>query len=74
MGVLPRPNTLARPPWLVDLWRAVVEQPDEPHLRLYTADDERLWDSRSRLHAEEFALDEISDEELDAFYAALAEA
>ena len=52
---------------------SVVEQPDEPHLRLYTADDERLWESRPRLRAEEFALDDISDEELDAFYAALAE-
>jgi hypothetical protein len=52
---------------------SVVEQPDEPHLRLYTVDDERLWESRPRLGPEEFALDEVTDEEWDRFYAALAE-
>jgi len=49
----------------------VVEQPEEPHLCLYTADDERLGDSRPRLRAEEFALE---DDEWDAFCPALAEA
>jgi hypothetical protein len=53
-------------PWSNSLTSLVV--------RLYTADDERLSESRPRLRAEEFALDEITDEELDAFYAALAEA
>jgi hypothetical protein len=51
----------------------VVEQPDEPHLRLYTVDDDRLWDARPRLQSEEFALEEVTDDEWDAFYGALAE-
>jgi hypothetical protein len=50
-----------------------VEQPDEPHLRLYTVDDARLCDSRPRLRADEFALEDVADEEWDAFYAALAD-
>lgn len=53
---------------------SVVEQPKDPHLRLFTVDDERLWDSRSRLDPEEFALDDVSDAEWEAFYGALAEA
>jgi hypothetical protein len=53
---------------------SVIKQPEESHLRLYTANDERLWESRPRLRAEEFALDEVTDEEWDAFYATLAEA
>jgi hypothetical protein len=51
----------------------VVEQPDEPHLRQYTGDDERLWESRPRLHTEEFALQDLTDEEWEAFYSALAD-
>ncbi|HLI57977.1 MAG TPA: hypothetical protein VKY26_13210 [Actinomycetota bacterium] len=50
------------------------EHPEESHLRLFTVDDERLWDSRPRLTSEEFALEDVTDEEWDAFYAALAEA
>jgi hypothetical protein len=53
---------------------SVVEQPEEPHLRLYTVDDERLWDSRLQLRAEEFALEDVTDEEWDAFYSALTDA
>ncbi|MGH9278881.1 MAG: hypothetical protein ACRD12_12355 [Acidimicrobiales bacterium] len=53
---------------------SVVEQPEEPHLRLYAVDDERLWESRPRLHAEEFALDDVSDDEWEAFYSALSDA
>ncbi|MGH8991780.1 MAG: hypothetical protein ACRDYV_14350 [Acidimicrobiia bacterium] len=53
---------------------SLVEQPEEFHLRLFTVDDERLWDSRPRLSSEEFALEDVPDEEWDAFYAALAEA
>lgn len=53
---------------------SLVEQPEEPHLRLFTADDEHLWDSRPRLSAEEFAFEDVTDEEWDAFYACLAEA
>lgn len=52
---------------------SVVEQPEEPHLRLYAVDDERLWDSQPRLGAEEFALEDVTDDEWDAFYSALAE-
>lgn len=52
---------------------SVVEQPEEPHLRLFTVDDEHLWASRPRLRVEEFVLDDVSDDEWDAFYAALAE-
>lgn len=51
-----------------------VEQPEEPHLRLFTVDDERLWESRPRLTAEEFALEDVTDEEWEAFYAALTDA
>lgn len=53
---------------------STVEQPGEPHLRVFTVDDERLWDSRPRLSSDEFALEDVSDEEWDAFYAAVAEA
>ena len=53
---------------------SLVEQPEESHLRLFTVDDERLWDSRPRLSSEEFALEDVTDEEWDAFYTALAEA
>ncbi len=53
---------------------SLVDQPEESHLRLFTVDDERLWDSRPRLSSEEFALEDVTDEEWDAFYAALAEA
>ncbi len=53
---------------------SVVEQPEEPHLRLYTVDDERLWESRPRLRAEESALEGVTDEEWEGFYSALADA
>ncbi len=52
----------------------MVEQPEEPHLRLYTVDDERLWESRPRLRAEESALEGVTDEEWEGFYSALADA
>ena len=52
----------------------MVEQPEGPHLRLFTVEDERLWESRPRLRADELALEDVTDEEWDAFYAALAEA
>ncbi|MGH9223825.1 MAG: hypothetical protein ACRD2W_08590 [Acidimicrobiales bacterium] len=53
---------------------SVVEQPEEPHLRLYAVDDERLWESRPRLRAQEFALEDVTNEEWEAFYSALADA
>ena len=52
---------------------SVAENADGRRLRSFTVDDERLWDSRPRLTPEEFALEDVSDEEWDAFYAALAE-
>ena len=53
---------------------SVVEQPDESHLRIYTVDDDRLWEARPQLRADEFALEDVSDDEWDAFYSALADA
>lgn len=53
---------------------SVVEQPEHPPLRLFTVDDERLWDSRPHLSAEEFTLQEAVDDEWDALYVVLAEA
>lgn len=53
---------------------SVVEHPEQPHLRLFTIDDDHLWEARPRLSAAEFALEDVTDEEWDAFYAALAEA
>lgn len=52
----------------------MVQHPEEPHLRLFTVDDEHLWESRPRLRAEEFVLEDVTDEEWDAFYSALADA
>jgi hypothetical protein len=51
----------------------IGEHPEEPKLRSFTADDPRLWDPRPHLTPEEFALEGISDEEWDAFHAAIAE-
>ncbi|MHB8246235.1 MAG: hypothetical protein ACYDGN_12950 [Acidimicrobiales bacterium] len=53
---------------------SVAEHPDEPRLQSFTAGDPRLWDVRPRLSPEEFALEDVTDEEWDAFYAALKEA
>lgn len=44
---------------------------EQPQLRLFTVDDERLWNSRPRLSPEEFALEGLTDEEWVAFYEAL---
>lgn len=52
---------------------SVIQQPEEPHLHLFTVDDERLWESRPHLRADEFALDDLTDAEWEAFYSALAE-
>lgn len=51
---------------------SVAEPSGEPHLQSFTVDDPRLWESRPRLTPEELALD-VSDEEWEAFCAALAE-
>ena len=53
---------------------SVVEQPDPPHLRSFTVDDDRLADARPLLSSEEFALTDVTDDEWDAFHAAIADA
>lgn len=53
---------------------SVVEQPDRPHLRSFTVDDDRLADARPLLSSEEFALTDVTDDEWDAFHAAIADA
>jgi hypothetical protein len=53
---------------------SVVEHPEEPKLRLFTVDDPRLWDARPHLTPEQFALEGVSDDEWDAFHAAVADA
>jgi hypothetical protein len=52
---------------------SVAEHPDEPRLQSFTVDDPHLWDVRPQLSFEELALEDVTDEEWDAFYAALAE-
>lgn len=52
---------------------SVVQRPDEPGLRLFAVEDEALWDSRPRLSPQEFALEDVGEQEWDAFYTALAE-
>ena len=43
---------------------STVEQRDEePPLHLFTVDDPRLWEFRSRSSDEELALGEVTDEE-----------
>lgn len=46
---------------------------EEPCLHLYTVGDPRLWEFRSQLLDEEFAIPDVSDEEWDAFHAIIAE-
>lgn len=41
---------------------------------MFTVDDSRLWEFRSRLGDEEFSIPEVSDEEWDAFHAIIAKA
>ena len=54
---------------------STVEQRDEePRLHLFTVDDPRLWEVRSRLTDAEFAIPDLTDEEWDAFHAIIAEA
>ena len=53
---------------------SVVEQPERRPLRSFTVDDDRLADALPVLSADEFALDDLTDEEWDAFHAAIADA
>jgi hypothetical protein len=50
------------------------EQPEQQSLRSYTVDDDRLARALPSLTPDEFALDEITDAEWDAFHAAIADA
>ena len=52
---------------------SVVEHPEEPHLRTFTVDDSRLWESRPQMALTDLVIEGVSDEEWDAFFAALAE-
>jgi hypothetical protein len=52
----------------------VVEEPEEPRLRLFRVGDERLWEPRPHLNERHFALDDVSDDEWEAVYAALSDA
>lgn len=52
---------------------SVVEQAEEPHLRMFIVDDARLWERRQRPSLEELAIEGVSDEEWSDFYEALAE-
>lgn len=47
---------------------------DEPRLHLFTIDDPRLWEFRSRLSDEDFAIPGLTDEDWDTFHAIVAEA
>ena len=47
---------------------------EESHLQLFTVDDPRLWEFRSRLDNREFAIPDMSDEEWETFHSIIAEA
>lgn len=49
------------------------QRDEEPRLHLFTIDDPRLWEFRSRLTDDEFAVPDVADEEWDLFHAILAE-
>lgn len=51
---------------------SVEQSGDESQLHLFTVDDPRLWEFRSQLSAEEFAIPGLSDEEWEAFHAIIA--
>ncbi len=53
---------------------SVEHHDEESHLHLFTVDDPRLWEFRSRLTAEEFSIPDLSDEEWESFHAIIAEA
>jgi hypothetical protein len=50
-----------------------AEPYEEPRLHLFTMDDPRLWEFRSRLSDEEFAIADVTDEEWEAFHMIIAE-
>lgn len=52
---------------------SIVREPEEPHARRYTVDDDRLWEAQPTLTAEQFGLEDVSDEEWKELFEALAE-
>ncbi len=63
-------NSRSRKLWAVS---ALEPHDEEGELHLFTVDDPRLWEFRSRLTPEEFAIPDLSDEEWDTFHTILAE-
>jgi hypothetical protein len=53
---------------------SVEHHDEEGHLHLFAVDDPRLWEFRSRLSDQEFAIADVSDEDWDSFHAIIAEA
>jgi hypothetical protein len=47
---------------------------EEGHLHLFAVDDPRLWEFRSRLSDQDFAIPDLSDEDWDSFHSIIAEA
>ena len=54
---------------------SAAEQHDDeqPRLNLFTVTDPRVWEVRSRLSDEEFAIPDVPDEDWDAFHAIIVE-
>jgi hypothetical protein len=50
-----------------------TEPYEEPRLCLFTVDDPSLWEFRSRLSDDEFAIADLTDEEWGAFHTIIAE-
>ncbi len=62
-------------PGRYDLGMSSVEHHDEEgHLHLFAVDDPRLWEFRSRLSDQDFAIPDVSDEDWYSFHAIIAEA
>jgi hypothetical protein len=53
---------------------SVEHHDEEGHLHLFAVDDPLLWEFRSRLSDQEFAIPDVSDEDWDSFHAIIAEA
>lgn len=58
----------------IDRVRSAAQQGPEPELHLFTVDDLRLWELRSRLSDEEFAIEGLSDNKWDTFHKIIASA
>jgi hypothetical protein len=53
---------------------SVEHHDEEGHLHLFAVDDPRLWEFRSRLSDQDFAIPDVRDEDWDSFHAIIAEA